>query len=84
MENKSDMDMAVDILKERLKDAGKIMHEKYKNTRPFRQPVIPDREKLYNYEQIAPEVKMQYQQQDPVGFASIEEQMAKLRRKYGN
>ena len=82
MEKRSDLDMAVDILKERLADAGKIMHEKYKNTRPFRQPAVPDREKLYRYEQIAPEVKMQYYQQYPVRFARIEQEMAQLRRKY--
>jgi len=53
------------------------------NVKPFDKEPVSEREQLLNYEGIAPEVKQAYQQQDPMGFVNIEEQMAKLRRKYG-
>lgn len=43
-------DLAVDILKERLRGAQALMKERYKKTRPFRKEPIPEREQLYLYE----------------------------------
>ncbi len=68
-----------------LERVGRILGEvklQYKNTNPYRMEPVEPKEKLYNYEKIAPEVKAYYQNADPVGFAQVEGEMEKLRRRY--
>ncbi len=57
------------------KDLGKV--------KPFDKEPISPKEQFYMYEHISPEVKAQFQQADPLGYAELEKQMEVLRRKYG-
>lgn len=76
------LDRITDLTLERI---GRIRGEvrlQYKNTNPYRQEPVPPKEQLYNYEHISPEVKMKFQEVDPLGYAELEKQMETLRRKY--
>lgn len=82
MEKLNRIDRITDLIKERVGRAIGEVQLQYKGTKPYRTPQIPDREKLFQYEQIDPVVKQAYMQQDPVGFQNLEVEMDKLRRKY--
>jgi len=53
-----------------------------KNVKPFDKEVQNPRERLFNYEQISPQVKQKMSQVDPTGYALTELEMNKLRKRY--
>jgi len=78
----SGMDMAIDILKERLTDAGNIIKEQYKNVRPFRQEPMPERDSLYYYLNMTPEQRQMGEQSFGEAYTAYTQKMEQLRRKY--
>lgn len=75
-------DIAVNTLKDRLRDAQSLIRERYKGVRPFRQPEIPDRELLYNYLKLTDNDKEFYRQTMGESWDIYSRQMEELRGKY--
>ena len=75
------LDLAVDLLKERLNDGKALLKERYKGVRPFRQPQIPDRELLYNYLKLTDDQKMLYRQSFGGVWDMYEKKMEQIRSK---
>ena len=75
-------DEAVEIMKERLSDAGAILRERYKGVRLFRQPEVPEREQLYQYLSMTQEARLFAMESFPEQWPQHEMKMDKLRRKY--
>ena len=82
MADKGVHDIAVDTLKDRLRDAQSLIRERYKGVRPFRQPEIPDRELLYDYLKLGDDDKEFYRQTMGDSWNIYERQMEELRGKY--
>ncbi len=82
MADKGIHDIAVDTIKERLRDAQSLIRERYKGVRPFRQPEIPDRELLYDYLKLGDNDKEFYRQSMGESWSIYETKMEGLREKY--
>lgn len=83
MDKKSDFDSAVDILKERLLDASKLVHERYKGVRPFRVSLPTKRERLYKYLQMTPEQREFGRSSFGESYDTYENQMEQLKKEFG-
>jgi hypothetical protein len=75
-------DFVTDQLKVEMDGLRNEVRSMFKGEKPYRMEPVEPKEQLYNYEKIAPEVKAYYQNADPVGFAQVEMEMDKLRRRY--
>lgn len=58
------------------------INKDFDKVKPFDKEPVSPKEKLYMYEHIDPEVKMKFQEADPIGFMDMEKQMETLRRRY--
>lgn len=76
------MDLAIDVMKERLNDAKVIVREQYKGTRPFRIEPPTGRESLYRYLSMTPEMKNFARQSFGEGYDIYEQKMEALKKKY--
>ena len=74
--------IVTDLLKEAMVDVRTELKDMFKGTRPFRKVKVSGRERLFNYEQIPQQIKMQFHQQFPQEFALLEQDINKLKEKY--
>lgn len=75
------MDIATDILKERIGDANLVIEKMYKGTNPYRMEPMPDEERINNYLKIKADPQMEMQMRQEFGnkeFDNMEFQVRDL------
>ena len=75
------MDLAVDIMKERISNGLAILNEEYKGKRPFRIEPPTSKESLYRYLMMTPEQKEFARQSFGSAYIAYEQQMEALKIK---
>lgn len=77
MTERSIYDYVLDNLAERQRDVRVELADRFRKTQPFRTEKVSDREMLYNYSQMSPEVKNSLRQS--MGDSVMDEYELKMR-----
>ena len=82
MGKKNQIELAVDILVSRVRNAKNLERQQYKGKDPYRQKKVDPVEQLYTFNTTTPDVKEQLKQEMPDAFAKWEADMLKIQDSY--